>query len=588
MRDFLLNETLRRLATEAATRLNAMVAEGEEIPFDVATDTAEDSPFYSYVPQTGRYVAERAAVLHGLSSWTTAREAVVEAGVASTYLESRGEVVPAEPGARAERLLEVFIVELFDGGSGFALDRELLEELVATLDAETRSADDADVLIVPIVGLRMSMNHLQLPNGVRIVRADSIEVPIEAMRSEGMGRAAWEPQFLAVAEQGTDGAEAALEQLRELISVMRMFKAGGIGLAPFAFAPTGSDTWRRITTGAPATRPGGYRLTEEEGGRLADFAALLEQRPDPDGALTWAVGRFEMGCERESAMEGLSDHLLALRAVLEGHGPVGASLPMRASALIADDNYDRIAARERMEEVLELERALMHGSTLDRAIELATWIEDGARRLLRKAALGELGADLSTIADETLIATGLDAGDAEITVFAQDDFPDVEATFADEEEGDSTSFAAIEETPVEEFNVVEFPVAESLPGTPGREAEDAPADGEDAQIFDGFADDIRDAELYLGDEPELVHADEDTETRIMEPIPAPGEIKVTAAAWLDEVSEEQRGNSLEWPVQEDRDLQHRERIDTPRVRHLFPVPDANWDLSHPEFDYKRS
>ncbi|HJZ37967.1 MAG TPA: hypothetical protein VJ204_16985 [Solirubrobacterales bacterium] len=587
MRDFLLNETLRRLATEAATRLNAMVAEGEEIPFDVATDTAEDSPFYSYVPQTGRYVAERAVVLHGLPSWSTAREAVVEAGVASTYLESRGEVVPPEPGARAERLLEVFIVELFDGGSGFALDRELLEELVATLDAETRSADDADVLIVPIVGLRMSMARLQLPNGVRIVQADSIEVPIEAMRSEGMGRAAWEPQFLAVAEQGTDGAEAALEQLRELISVMRMFKTGGIGLAPFAFAPTGSDTWRRITTGAPATRPGGYRLTEEEGGRLADFAALLEQRPDPDGALTWAVGRFEMGCERESAMEGLSDHLLALRAVLEGHGPVGASLPMRASALIADDNYDRIAARERMEEVLELERALMHGSTLDRAIDLATWIEDGARRLLRKAALGELGPDLSTIADETLISTGLDAGDAEITVFAQDDFPDVEATFADEEEDDSTSFAVIERTPAEEFKVVEFPVAESSPGTPGREAEDVPVDGEEGQIFDGLADDIREAELYLGDEPQLEHEDEDTDTRIMEPIPAPGEIKVTATAWLDEVSEEQRGNSLEWPAQEDRDLQHRERIDTPRVRHLFPVPDANWDLSHPEFDYKR-
>jgi len=364
--------------------------------------------------------------------------------------------------------------------------------------------------------------------------------------------------------------------------VMRMFKVGGIGLGPFAFAPTGEDTWRRITTGAPATRPGGYRLTEEEGGRLADFAALLEQRPDPDGALTWAVGRFEMGCERESAMEGLSDHLLALRAVLEGHGPVGASLPMRASALIADDNYDRIAARERMEEVLELERALMHGSTLDRAIELATWIEDGARRLLRKAALGELGPDLSTIADETLISTGLDAGDAEITVFAQDDFPDVEATFADEED-DSTSFAVIEETPAEEFKVVEFPTAKEPTPEPEAEAEDA----EDAQIFDGLADDIREAELYLGDEPQLEHEDEDTDTRIMEPIPAPGEIKVTATAWLDEVSEEQRGNSLEWPAQEDRDLQHRERIDTPRVRHLFPVPDANWDLSHPEFDYKR-
>jgi hypothetical protein len=582
VRDFLLNETLRRLATEVATRLNAMVAEGEEIPFDVATDSAEDSPFYSYVPQTGRYVAERGAVLHGLPSWSAAREAVVEAGVASTYLESRGEVVPAEPGARAERLLEVFFVELFEGGSGFTLDRELLEELVATLDAETRSADDADVLIVPIVGLRMSMNRLQLPNGVRIVQADSIEVPIEAMRSEGMGRAAWEPQFLAVAEQGTESAEAALEQLRELISVMRMFKVGGIGLAPFAFAPTGSDTWRRITTGAPATRPGGYRLTEEEGGRLAEFAAMLEQRPDPDGALTWAVGRFEMGCERESAMEGLSDHLLALRAVLEGHGPVGASLPMRASALIADDNYDRIAARERMEEVLELERALMHGRTLDRAIELATWIEDGARRLLRKAALGELGADLSTIADETLIATGLDAGDAEITVFAQDDFPDVEATFADDDE---ESFAVIERTPAEEFKVVELATVREPEPEAEPEFEEEPV--AEAPFDHGLEGDIRDAELYLGDEPEVEEEDEVMDTRIMEPIPAPGEIKVTATPWLDEVSEEQRGNSLEWPAHEDRDLQHRERIDTPRVRHLFPVPDSDWELSQPEFDYKR-
>ncbi|MGH2937971.1 MAG: hypothetical protein ACRDPE_07620 [Solirubrobacterales bacterium] len=555
MRDFLLNESLRRLATEAATRFNAMVAEGEQIPFDVATDTAEESPFYSYVPQTGRFVEERVCELHGLSSWNAAREAVVEAGVASTYLEGRGEMVPPEPGARAERMLEVFTVELFEEGNGFALDRGRLEAQVATLDAEARSADDADVLIVPIVGLRMSMNRLQLPNGVRIVRADSIAAPVEAMRSEGMGRAAWEPQFLAVAEQGTEGAEAAIEQLRELISVMRMFKVGGVGLGPFAFAPTGEDTWRRITTGAPATRPGGYRLSEQEGTELADFAAMLEQRPDPDSALTWAVGRFEMACERESAMEGLSDHLLALRAVLEGHGPVGASLPLRASALITDENFDRIEARERVEEVLELERALMNGRMLDHAIELATWIEDGARRLLRQAALGELGNDLSTTADETLITTGLEAGDAEITVYAEED--------SEVEE------APVEEAPVDEFRVVESPIAEEEPND--------------------LAADLAEAESYLGDEPDLEEEDEPMETRILEPIPAPGEIKVTATHWLDEVDEEQtgQGHSLEWPAAEERDLQHRERIDTPRVRHLFPVPDSDWELSHPEFDYSR-
>jgi hypothetical protein len=569
VRDFLLNESLRRLATEAATRFNAMVAEGEQIPFDVATDTAEDSPFYSYVPQTSRYVAERTDELHALPGWGAAREAVVEAGVASTYLEARGEVVPAEPGSRAERMLEVFFIGLWEGSTGFALDRERLEEQIATLDAEARSADDADVLIVPIVGLRMSMNRLQLPNGVRIVRADSIAAPVDAMRSEGMGRAAWEPQFLAVAEQGGDhGAEEALHQLCELISVMRMFKVGGIGLGPFAFAPTGDDTWRRITTGSPATRPGGYRLSEEEGAELAAFADLLEQRPDPDSALSWAVGRFEMGCERESAMEGLSDHILALRAVLEGHGPVGASLPLRASALIADADYDRIEARERVEEVLELERALMNGRTLDRAIELATWIEDGVRRLLRQAALGELGSDLSATADETLIATGLEAGDAEITVYA-------------EEDGEAEEVDVYEEPAAEEFRIVEAP----------------------ASADDGPAADIREAEEYLGeefDQNEFVGAvelggeepeeeDEHMDTRILEPIPGPGEIKVTATHWLDEVDQEtSSGHSLEWPAAEERDLQHRERIDTPRVRHLFPVPDSDWSVEHLEFEYSRN
>jgi hypothetical protein len=572
VRDFLLNESIRRLATEAATRYNAMVAEGDPIPFDVATDTAEDSPFYSYVPQTGRYVAERAGELHGLSSWSAAREAVVEAGVAATYLEARGEVVPPEPGTRAERMLEVFFIGLWEGSTGFALDRERLEEQIATLDAEARSVDDADVLIVPIVGLRMSMNRLQLPNGVRIVRADQVAAPIEAMRSEGMGRASWEPQFLAVAEQGTDGAEAALNQLRELISVMRMFKIGGIGLGPFAFAPTGEDTWRRLLTGAPATRPGGYRLAEEEGAALAAFAEELERRPDPDSALSWAVGRFEMGCERESAMEGLSDHLLALRAVLEGHGPVGASLPLRASALIADENFDRIEARERVEEVLELERALMNGRILDGAIELATWIEDGVRRLLRQAALGELGSDLSATADETLIATGLEAGDAEITVYAEEE---------DEVEEDLTEAPGLEleDAPAEEFRVVEAPAPKLF-------------DRADEDVVDGVGSDLREAEEYLAEEPaaqqeNFEEEDESMDTRILEPIPAPGEIKVTATHWLDEVEEDSAGHSLEWPAAEERDLQHRERIDTPRVRHLFPVPDSDWEVSHLEFEYSR-
>jgi hypothetical protein len=543
VRDFLLNESIKRLATEAATRFSSLVAMGEEIPFDVAADSGEEAAFYSYVPMTGRYVLDHAEELRSLPSFAAAREATVEAGVAAPYLEARGEAVLADPGERAELMLTTFFAELWEGSAGFALDRERLEAALSTLDAESREADDAEVLIVPIVGLRMSVPRLQLPHGVRVVRADSIEAPVEAMRSEGMGRAAWEPQYLAVAEQDADGgAEAALQQLRELVSVMRIFKGGGIGLGPYAFAPTGEGCWRRIATGAPATRPGGYRLGEAEAEELVELAATLEARPDPDSALTWAVGRFEMGCERPTALEGLSDHLLAMRAVLEGHGPVGASLPLRAAALIEDDSMDRLQARERIEDVLELERAMMNGLLVERAVELATWMEEGTRKLLREAALGELGNDLSTTADETLIVNGLEAGDAEIMVSVQSELPVEEPEVFSEPEPELRVIA--EPEPSEEL---QLPVDELS-------------------------------------EEEYV----EQETRIMEPIPAEEEIKITATPWLEEVSESRPGDSLEWPAASDRDIQHRERIDTPRVRHLFPVPDSDWDVEHLEFEYSRN
>src|SRR5436853_1036382 len=527
---------------------------GEEIPFDVAADAGDDSAFYSYVPMTGRYVVDHADELRALPSFGAAREATVEAGVAAAYLEARGEAVPADPGARAELMLVTFFSELWEGSAGFALDRERLETALSTLDAESRDADDAEVLIVPIVGLRMSMPRLQLPHGMRIVRADSIEAPVEAMRSEGMGRAAWEPQYLAVADQDSEGgAEVALQQLRELISVMRMFKGGGIGLGPYAFAPTGEGCWRRIATGAPATRPGGYRLGEDEAEMLVEFAAALEARPDPDSALTWAVGRFEMGCERPTALEGLSDHLLAMRAVLEGHGPVGASLPLRAAALIADEEMDRIEAGERVEHVLELERAMMNGRPVERAIELATWMEEGTRRLLREAALGELGNDLSTVADETLIVDGLAEGDAQISVSV-----------------------------AEELVREEEPLAEAPSVVPESEDEEI-----SIEAFEPEPELSAELQLPVEELPEEEYVEQ--ETGIMEPVPAEDESRITATPWLEEVADPRGGDTIQWPADSDRDIQHREKVDTPRVRHLFPVPeDADWEVSHLEFEYSRN
>jgi hypothetical protein len=545
VRDRLLDDSLTRLASEAAIRLSSLVAGGDQIPFDVDAENGDDSLFYSYRPLTSLYVRERESELRALEAFGPARDSVAASGIATAYLEARGEQVPGDPGERAAQMLTVFLASLWDGSTELSLDHERLGNALAVLEAETRGAEEADVLIAPLVGLRMPLPRLQLPHGVQIVRADSIEAPIEAMRSEGMGRAAWQPQFLALAEQGAgpESATDALAQLGELVSVMHLFKAGSVGLGPYAFAPTGEDRWARIATGAPSTRPGSYELSEEESIQLAEFAATLEARPDPDGALAWAVGRFEMGCGRGSALEGLSDHLLALRAVLDGHGPVGASLPMRASALIADESFDRIEARERIESALELERSLMNGAPSLPGLAIASWIEEGVRRILRATALGELSADLTTAADETLIATGLGAGDTEIAV--------------------SEEIAA-----PAEIVVPEVPAAEEIAVSRG-------------------ADRIDEVAARHFEPPEEEHHMDHQDTRILEPIPDEGEIRITATPWLEEVDAPEH-STLDFPAIEG-DVQHRERIDTPRVRHLFPVPDdADWEVRELKYDHYRA
>lgn len=556
MRDFLLNEALKRLAAESATRFTTLVASGDQIPFDVAEQEGPDSLFHSYVPLTAHFVRERRDELRSLPAYEPAREAVEAAEIAAAYLEQHGEPVSDDPAQRAADMLSAFVASLWDGCTDFSLDRARLDAALAVIDAETRDASDADVLIAPIVGLQMSASRIRLPGGAQVVRADSIDAPVDAMRSEGMGRAAWEPQFLAVAEQeeGSDSVGAALRQLRELVTVMRLYKGGGVALGPYAFAPTGEGSWRRIAIGAPAPRAGGYRLDGGEAEELGKLSESLEARPDPSGTLAWAVARFELGCERNSALTGLSDHLLALRAVLDGHGPVGASLPMRAAALVGEGTEDRIGARERVEEALELERSLMRGNAAHGSLAVAAWLEDSVRRLLREAALGELGTDLGTAADEALIANGLEAGDADIAVTAYS--PD-----------------EIEEAP-------ESPREPSVP----KEAPPVPGPNRTpATYFEMPAWNNNPANENPTGEDEEVHMDGDT--RILEPIPAEGEIRISATNWLDEVETEDEAGTIEWPAGGP-GTGNRERIDTPRVRHLFPVPeDADWEVGELRYDH---
>ena len=368
-------------------------------------------------------------------------------------------------------------------------------------------------------------------------------------------------------------AAAAVEQFAYLTG--RAARRCGIQIA---FAPVAEGHWRRVSTGAAPVRPGVYHLSEAEAAELVVTCGWITPRlqslraAGATGALRWSLSRFEMGRERQDPAEALTDHLLALKAVLDGDGPVGAPLPVRAAALIAEP-ADRPEAQARVEAALRLEKSLLTGArgADANALELAGWIEESMRAILIESALGKHGEDAGVAADETLLVAGLGAGEGSIS-----------------QRGDTEEWEALPQP------------------TDSGEAE--PAGWRPFELPEVHPESVR---------TEREHVDEEV-TRIMEPIPNDeSEIRITAmtdkpraemdhghfeveeqfddgpADWLSEVSS-QTGATIEWPAGEVRAYRNsegehssRERVDSPRVRHLFPVPeDADWSVR--ELDYDRN
>jgi hypothetical protein len=436
VRDLVVRERLEALARVAAERFRELVRRGEEVPFEV-TGPADDSPFAQYAPLTARFVRENAVVLADLDPFAEACAAIGEASLAGPYLEQLGEPVPDWEQRRSEAAAIAFLARLWEGSSDFALEGDRLPSALRELEGCVETPDGEAEVVAPLIGFHMPTTRLALATAT-LVRADVVEVPDEVRRTEGTRRSAWEPQFLAVVrgavpvrgdpEPPPGGPERAPPgvALRELVTTLRLFKAGGVGLGPYAWARTPRDRWRRIATGAPRPPAGGYRLTDSELGDLAALSRALENRsapfgdpshdrPSGGGTLARAISRFEAGLERPALLEALSDYVLALRHLLDGGGAADVGLAMRVAALCAGPD-ERPPVKAQVERALALERSLMRGEPPHAGegaapLELVAQIEDRARSLLRDVACGRLSVDLRAAADEALLADGLAAGE---------------------------------------------------------------------------------------------------------------------------------------------------------------------------------
>jgi hypothetical protein len=407
-----------------------------------------------------------------------------------------------------------------------------------------------------------------------------------------------------------------VEAFRQLITTLRLFKTGGVGLGPYAWTRSGAHRWRRIATGSGRARPGGYRLAEDELSELTAFSRALATRSaawrshnDGSGsALGRAISRFEAGLERSLMLEALNDYLLALRFLLEGAGPADLGLGMRVAALCAEPGH-RGETKAVVDRALALERELWSGDPAPAPEDTpppavtATEIEDLTRAILRDAACGHLGIDLRSTADEILLADGLAVGEGRAAQRGGTEEWDVPAYEREPDEERVPDLPGYEREP-DEYRVPDLPGYEREPDED--RVRDAPGYGREPDE-EHLVDPVEAVQGGLwGRFPDSPHDREEADERdggMQVPEPA-GRITIGSRPPIEEENvfrsaqteyEEPPTMTMEAhePIQgrpydqpEARREQRRNRDD--RVAYLFPRPETTeWEVNELSYDRRK-
>jgi hypothetical protein len=415
VRNRALHDQLRLFAGQAADRLAAAVEAGSEIPFEVAEAPGSRSVLYRYTPLTGEFVRERAGDLRSLEAYSPTVAALARVEGTSAYLRVLGtSYVPAFEHDRAETTLIAFLCRLWDESSTFDLEGARFERAYRELEAIVYEDTAVNTVIAPLVGVRLGAERWELGSGMAIVRGDLFDAPPDAVWTAG--RDDHEPNALITLMVESSPSEpppltSARIGFRKLLTALRLLKSGAATLGAAAWWRTDEGPWQTVPLGfAGRSRGGRYWLEEHERPELTELFELLRSRPGQGGAVPWALSRFELGCEHPVSLEGLSDHLLALRAILGDADRSDRSIARRLAALCAEP-ADQHPVRDRVEQAFKLEQLVMRGN-VDAAYMAAIGVEapelvvreleENLRALLRDLVCGHIDANVTAIADDLL------------------------------------------------------------------------------------------------------------------------------------------------------------------------------------------
>ncbi len=412
MRNRPLHDALEAFVEEAAWLLAGDAADGAEVPFELVESRGRlrDTPLYCYRPLTDAFIRDRVGVFGRLPTYAPAARALVGMDGIADYLREQGEPrIPTDARELADAALRVFVSRVFSEATEFVMTPERLERAYGEIESALFEGRAESVVVAPVLGLRIESPEIALGEGLSLVRGELLEdAPPEAIWQPGAEQAA----VLACLTLTSDPSKPApmteaRVRFRRLLSALRLFDPARVAIGPVAWERSGAGPWALgdLRTGG---RPHGVLDVEPDGeDELRAFISLVTRRTPRAGELAWALRRYELGCERPSLFEALTDHLLALRALLEPEGPQSGRLAGRVAALCATED-ERVRVTERVAHAVSLERAVVAGlAPSDGGIQvLLAELTSHLRALLRDVLCGHLDSDLRSVADQLLAEAG--------------------------------------------------------------------------------------------------------------------------------------------------------------------------------------
>lgn len=412
MRNRILHGLLAAFTEDAGRQLAAETASGAEVPFDVVEEPSARGTggFYCYRPQTSGFIRSRMGVLDRLPTYLPAARALSAIDGIDAYLRRRGEPrIPPDARERADAVLRSFLSAVYAETSAFGFQPERFELAYAELEATLYEGRQVATVLAPLLGLALESDEVALGDGLALARGETLpDVPAEAVWSTpGEVEHGAVLAVLTVEGERIAGPPVteARTRFRRLLAALRLFEAGSLALGPLAWARVDGGAWHVAPLGSAVGRARGrVVLRADQEDELRAFCNLVARRTPRAGEVAWALGRFEMACERPTPFEALTDHLLALRALLEPEGAESGRLAQRLAALCAVPQ-ERAALAERVARAVTLERTIVAGLASGAAGAADTLVDELAghlRALLRDVLCGHLDSDLRTLADELL------------------------------------------------------------------------------------------------------------------------------------------------------------------------------------------